>query len=66
MSDEPCTIVNFGASGDLTVRKLIPALYHLFHEGQMSESFHWWVLPATYFDGNAYIVMSATGWPITD
>ena len=40
MSDEPGTIVNFGASGDLTVRKLIPALYHLFLEGQMHESFH--------------------------
>jgi len=26
---EPCTIVIFGASGDLTYRKLIPALYHL-------------------------------------
>ncbi|KAF0181487.1 MAG: glucose-6-phosphate 1-dehydrogenase [Limisphaerales bacterium] len=25
----PCTIVIFGASGDLTIRKLIPALYHL-------------------------------------
>lgn len=26
---EPCSIVIFGASGDLTARKLIPALYHL-------------------------------------
>jgi glucose-6-phosphate 1-dehydrogenase len=26
---EPCTIIIFGASGDLTARKLIPALYHL-------------------------------------
>ena len=26
-ADEPCTIVIFGASGDLTSRKLIPALY---------------------------------------
>ena len=38
-ADEPCTIVIFGASGDLTVRKLIPALCHLFLEGQMPESF---------------------------
>jgi glucose-6-phosphate 1-dehydrogenase len=29
---EPCSIVIFGASGDLTARKLIPALYHLFVE----------------------------------
>jgi glucose-6-phosphate 1-dehydrogenase len=27
---QPCTVVIFGASGDLTGRKLIPALYHLF------------------------------------
>ncbi|HSY42887.1 MAG TPA: glucose-6-phosphate dehydrogenase, partial [Candidatus Acidoferrum sp.] len=26
---EPCSIVIFGASGDLTARKLIPAIYHL-------------------------------------
>jgi glucose-6-phosphate 1-dehydrogenase len=26
---EPCTIVIFGASGDLTARKLVPALYNL-------------------------------------
>ena len=38
-ADEPCTIVIFGASGDLTVRKLIPALYHLYIDGQMPESF---------------------------
>ena len=38
-ADEPCTIVIFGASGDLTVRKLIPALYHLYIDGQMPEAF---------------------------
>jgi glucose-6-phosphate 1-dehydrogenase len=32
---EPCSIVIFGASGDLTARKLIPALYHLHKEKQM-------------------------------
>src|SRR4029077_12638605 len=36
---EPCSIVIFGASGDLTSRKLIPALYHLFKEKQMPPSF---------------------------
>src|SRR5437762_9399295 len=36
---EPCTIVIFGASGDLTARKLVPALYHLFRERQMPEPF---------------------------
>ncbi len=32
---EPCTVVIFGASGDLTSRKLIPALYHLALEGAL-------------------------------
>ena len=36
---DPCTIVIFGASGDLTARKLIPALYHLFLDQQMPASF---------------------------
>src|SRR4051812_34342924 len=36
---EPCTIVIFGASGDLTARKLIPALYHLFVEKQLPNPF---------------------------
>src|SRR6266404_6366233 len=31
----PCSIVIFGASGDLTARKLIPAFYHLHKEKQM-------------------------------
>src|ERR1700740_267824 len=35
----PCSIVIFGASGDLTARKLIPALYHLFKDGQMPSTF---------------------------
>jgi glucose-6-phosphate 1-dehydrogenase len=32
---DPCSVVIFGASGDLTARKLIPALYHLAKEKQM-------------------------------
>jgi glucose-6-phosphate 1-dehydrogenase len=36
---EPCSIVIFGASGDLTARKLIPALYHLCKEKQMPSAF---------------------------
>jgi len=31
----PCSIVIFGASGDLTARKLVPALYHLALQKQM-------------------------------
>ena len=33
----PSTIVIFGATGDLTARKLIPALYNLAHEGYLSD-----------------------------
>ncbi len=36
---DTCSIVIFGASGDLTARKLIPALYHLFKEKQMPATF---------------------------
>jgi glucose-6-phosphate 1-dehydrogenase len=36
---EPCSIVIFGASGDLTARKLIPALYHLAKEQQLPAAF---------------------------
>ena len=35
----PCSIVIFGASGDLTARKLIPALYHLFKDKLMPPAF---------------------------
>ncbi|MFO1499078.1 MAG: glucose-6-phosphate dehydrogenase [Verrucomicrobiota bacterium] len=36
---QPGTIVIFGASGDLTARKLIPALYQLYAEKQMPQPF---------------------------
>jgi glucose-6-phosphate 1-dehydrogenase len=36
---DPCTLVIFGASGDLTRRKLIPALYDLCGVGCMSACF---------------------------
>src|SRR5437899_11021429 len=32
---QPCTIVIFGATGDLTHRKLIPALYNLAADGDL-------------------------------
>ena len=32
---QPCTVVIFGASGDLTYRKLIPALYNLAADGDL-------------------------------
>jgi len=36
---DPCTIVIFGASGDLTQRKLMPALYNLFVNGGLPDPF---------------------------
>src|SRR5580658_2847332 len=33
---EPCVVVIFGASGDLTKRKLLPALFHLEQGGLLS------------------------------
>ncbi|MEP6887045.1 MAG: glucose-6-phosphate dehydrogenase [Nitrospirales bacterium] len=35
----PCTVVIFGASGDLTRRKLIPALYNLLLDGMLPSDF---------------------------
>ena len=36
---DPCIIVIFGASGDLTKRKLLPALYHLEQSGLLPKEF---------------------------
>ncbi|MFH1262959.1 MAG: glucose-6-phosphate dehydrogenase [Pseudomonadota bacterium] len=37
---EPCSLVIFGASGDLTGRKLVPALYNLKADGTLPDPFH--------------------------
>ncbi|HEY7619616.1 MAG TPA: glucose-6-phosphate dehydrogenase [Solirubrobacteraceae bacterium] len=36
----PTTLVIFGATGDLSHRKLLPAIYNLAHEGALPERFH--------------------------
>jgi glucose-6-phosphate 1-dehydrogenase len=36
---DPCVVVIFGASGDLTKRKLLPALYHLEQAGLLPQKF---------------------------
>lgn len=36
---DPCVMVIFGATGDLTARKLFPALYNLAREGQLPGHF---------------------------
>ncbi|MEO0453489.1 MAG: glucose-6-phosphate dehydrogenase [Verrucomicrobiota bacterium] len=38
-SIRPFRLVIFGASGDLTKRKLVPALFGLYHEGSLPEHF---------------------------
>lgn len=37
--NSPCIITIFGGTGDLTSRKLLPALYNLAHEGLLPEEF---------------------------
>lgn len=39
MQDRNCLLVIFGATGDLTGRKLVPALYQLEEKGQLPEAF---------------------------
>ncbi|HUD01660.1 MAG TPA: glucose-6-phosphate dehydrogenase [Rhabdochlamydiaceae bacterium] len=36
---EPCSLVIFGATGDLTARKIVPALYNLLKDGQLPSLF---------------------------
>jgi glucose-6-phosphate 1-dehydrogenase len=36
---DPCVMVIFGASGDLTKRKLVPALYNLAKDGLLAQEF---------------------------
>src|SRR5579863_5338522 len=36
---DPCTVVMFGATGDLAMRKLLPAFYNLKGEGLLSDRF---------------------------
>lgn len=35
----PCILVIFGGTGDLTHRKLVPAMYNLAHQGQLPRQF---------------------------
>ncbi len=40
MPVHPTTLVIFGGTGDLTKRKLLPAIYNLAHEGSLPERFN--------------------------
>ncbi len=39
MPKDDCTMVIFGGTGDLAKRKLVPAIYNLFHEGRLPAAF---------------------------
>ncbi len=49
-----CLMVIFGASGDLTKRKLIPALFDLYARGQLPEKFAILGVSRTAFTDNEY------------
>lgn len=51
---DPCTIVIVGASGDLTARKVIPALYHLFLNRGLPDPFLVVGCARTELDNNAF------------
>ncbi|MBF4435413.1 glucose-6-phosphate dehydrogenase [Vibrio anguillarum] len=51
---ENSSIVIFGASGDLTYRKLIPALYHLFASDQLPKSFAILGVSRTQYSDESY------------
>ncbi len=50
----PCTLVIFGASGDLTSRKLIPALHGLFLSDSLPHPFHIVGCARTALDAEAF------------
>ncbi len=51
---EPCTMVIFGASGDLTSRKLVPALYNLARERRLPAGFSVLGFARRAWDNNAF------------
>ena len=50
----PCVMIIFGAGGDLTKRKLIPALFHLCHGGLLPDTFAVLGLDRLELDDGAY------------
>lgn len=50
----PCTLVIFGASGDLTTRKLMPALHGLFRANRLPQPFHIVGCARTQLDAEAF------------
>jgi glucose-6-phosphate 1-dehydrogenase len=57
----PCTMVIFGASGDLTRRKLVPALYNLALDGLLPERFAVVGVARRPIEGQAFVETLAEG-----
>ncbi len=57
----PTSIVIFGASGDLTRRKLIPSLFNLFRKGRLPERFHIIGFAGTHFEGDQFRIRLREG-----
>jgi glucose-6-phosphate 1-dehydrogenase len=51
---DPCTVVIFGASGDLTKRKLIPAIFDLARQGLLPQNFTIVGVARTPMDNDAF------------
>jgi glucose-6-phosphate 1-dehydrogenase len=60
-NSHPTTIVIFGASGDLTQRKLIPALFSLFRKGRLPVNFQVVGTARTAIDDNAFRAAARAG-----
>lgn len=54
ISADPCCIMIFGASGDLTKRKLLPALFCLFRNGLLADGFFIMGLARSAMDDGAF------------
>jgi len=54
MAISPTTIVIFGASGDLTSRKLIPSLYRMDRKGRLAENIRIIGVARSPFDDNSF------------
>ncbi|HEX4734326.1 MAG TPA: glucose-6-phosphate dehydrogenase [Thermoleophilaceae bacterium] len=56
---QPTTLVIFGATGDLSKRKLLPAVYNLAHEGALPERFQLVGLSRSAIEDAAFHEMAA-------
>lgn len=54
MAPDPCAMVIFGASGDLTKRKLLPALFYLFRNKLLSRDFFMLGIARTELDNGSF------------